>query len=401
MGFVTFKMDQSVSTVRAQLSLPIRYSLLTVLQRNTHDESLTEKVSRMAHSLAKKYNTELPTRTTKGGATLVNRENTYSVETPTTPTHTNSAGIYQDGTDYSYFIQAHIGSASTPMYLLIDTGASTSWVMGSGCESDACTTHDTFGSEDSTTLVDSGTAFSVEYGSGSVSGHTVEDTFRVAGLNVTYSFGLSNVTSDQFSSFPFDGILGLSRSDGNFNDALKDANAISTNIFAVSLARHSDGTNDGEISFGSTDPDKYTGDITYTTTDDSTSWAIPLDDVTVDGTGVGLDDRSAYIDTGTTYAFGPPADVEAMYKLIPDSNSTDDGVTWTFPCDSSATVAFTFSGKSFNVSAKDLTSSSGSDGRCSGNIFGMEVVSGAWLLGDLFLKNVYAVFDVDGGRIGK
>jgi hypothetical protein len=372
------------------------------LQRDTQNEPPSaSKVSRIVQGLAEKYNSDIPTRTTEQGASLVNRGNTYSVETPTTPTQSNAAGIYQDGTDYSYFIQAHLGSASTPMYVLIDTGASTSWVMGSGCTSDACKTHNTYGAEDSKTLKDTGSSFSVEYGSGSVSGHTVTDSIRVADLNVTYTFGLSNVTSSQFSSFPFDGILGLARSSGNFNEALKNAKAITSNMFAVSLSRHSDGTNNGEISFGGTNPDKYTGDITYTSVTQDSSWAITMDDVTVGGTSAGLSNRTAYIDTGTTYAFGPPADVAAMYKLIPNANSSDNGVTWTYPCDSTSTVALKFAGKSYSISAKDLTSSTSTTGRCTGNVFGMEVVSGAWLLGDMFLKNVYAVFDNDGSRIGE
>jgi hypothetical protein len=361
---------------------------------------VSKRVARIAQDLSRKYGSELPSRTTHENAPLVDRANTYSVVTPVTPTQTNSAGIFQDGTDYSYFIQAQLGSAATPMYMLIDTGASTTWVMGSGCTSDPCTKHTTFGSEDSSTLKDTGKSFSVEYGSGDVSGHYVDDTMKVAGMSVQYEFGLANVTSSQFSSFPFDGILGLARNDGNFNDALKNSKMISANIFAVSLSRNSDGTNDGEISFGAVDTTKYTGDITYTSTTDDSSWSIAMDDVTVGGTSAGVKGRTAYIDTGTTYAFAPPADVKALYKLIPNSQSSD-GVTYTFPCDTTAQVAFTFSGKSYSVNAKDFIGASGSNNQCTGNIFGMEVVSGSWLLGDMFLKNVYSVFDSDGKRIGE
>jgi hypothetical protein len=38
--------------------------------------------------------------------------------------------------------------------------------------------------------------------------------------------------------------------------------------------------------------------------------------------------------------------------------------------------------------------------RCISNIYGHEVVQDAWLLGDLFLKNVYTVFDAEEKRIG-
>lgn len=379
LGFVTFKMATKGGASSADM--------------------VSKRIPQIAQNLARKYGSELPSRTTHEDATLVDRGNTYTVATPVTPSQSNTAGVYQDGTDYSYFIKAEIGSEATPMYMLIDTGASTTWVMSSDCKSDPCTRHNTYGSEDSKTLTDSGKSFSVEYGSGEVSGHYVDDTMNVAGLSVQYEFGLANVTSSQFASFPFEGILGLARNSGNFNDALKKAKVIDANIFAVSLSRAADGTNDGEISFGALDPSKYTGDITYTSTTDDTSWSIIMDDVTVGGKSSGNSGKTAYIDTGTTYAFGPPDDVAAVYKLIPDSKS-DDGVTYTFPCDTTAQLGYTFSGKSFTVSAKDFIGASGDDNMCTGNLFGMEVVEGAWLLGDMFLKNVYSVFDIDGKRIG-
>ncbi|MBH1945558.1 hypothetical protein I5L01_15155, partial [Erythrobacter sp. YJ-T3-07] len=163
---------------------------------------------------------------------------------------------------------------------------------------------------------------------------------------------------------------------------------------AVSLSRAADGTNNGEISFGALDSAKYTGDITYTPTTADGSWSIAMDDVSAGGKSAGVKGREAYIDTGTTFAFAPPADVKAMYALIPGAKSSD-GVTWTVPCDSTAEVALTFSGTSFPLSSKDFIGASTGDNQCTGNIFGMEVVSGSWLLGDVFLKNVYSVFDID------
>ncbi|KAH8677389.1 aspartic peptidase domain-containing protein [Xylariales sp. PMI_506] len=382
-GFVTFKLSQSVARA-ASLE---------------DGESISSRVSRVAHSLAKKYGAERPSRTTHEGVTLAERANTYSVSTPIATTQSNSVGIYQDGSDTSYFIQAQFGSASTPMYMLVDTGASTTWVMGSGCGSAPCTTHNTYGSSDSTTLNLTGTAFSVEYGSGDVSGELVSDTIKIADISLDYSFGLANVTSSQFSSFPFDGILGLSRGSGNFMQAVSSAKALKSNVFGVTINRASDGVNNGELSFGAPDPAKYTGDISYTTVDDDSSWAIPIGSVTIGGSSASITSKVAYIDTGTTFAFAPPADAAALYKLIPNSYSSD-GITYTFPCSTAQTVSFTFSGKTYAIAAEDFISGYGGSGNCTGNVYGMEVVSGAWLLGDVFLKNVYTVFDFDESRIG-
>ncbi|ORY64095.1 aspartic peptidase domain-containing protein [Pseudomassariella vexata] len=365
------------------------------------DQPTTSKVARIAAALGRKHNSDLPSRTLLRDSSLRTRENDFSVVEAEEPTHSNSAGIDQDGTDFSYFVEAHLGSDATPMYMLVDTGASTTWVMGSKCTSKACAVHNTFGPEDSTSLKQTGDSFSVEYGSGSVGGQMVSDSLQIAGMKVTMPFGVANETSDQFTEFPFDGILGLSGGGGDettFLEALTEAKTVSSNVFGVSLSRSSDGPNDSEISFGAPNPARYTGDISYTSVVSKNSWAIPMDDVIVNGQSAGVKSQLAYIDTGTTYAFGPPDQVKAIYKAIPGSSSAD-GVTYTIPCDSKASVALTFSGTSYTVSSKDFMSSSGSGNRCPCNIFGMQVVSG-WLLGDMFLKNVYTVFDVDKGRIG-
>ncbi|KAK8039219.1 hypothetical protein PG993_007630 [Apiospora rasikravindrae] len=384
LGFVTFKLTP------------------TSQQR---DEPHGNGVSRVAQNLARKYGSYLPSRTAASDHVIEGRENNYNIVKANPPTKSNSAGVDQDGTDYSYFVEANFGSDGSLMYMLLDTGASSSWVMGSGCTSEACSMHNTFKSDGSSTLKDSGKPFSVEYGSGSVSGSLVTDTVKIAGMTVTMDFGLAKTTSQQFTSFPFDGILGLSIGNGgpqNFLVALKGAKVVDTNVFAVSLSRNSDGLNDGEIAFGAPNPDKFTGDIAYTPVDPKFkgSWAINFDDVSVSGKPVGIKDKLAYIDTGTTFAFAPPADAKIMYGAIPDAKSADDGVTWTMPCDTKAELSFSFGGKSFKISPKDFLSAPDDKNRCTGNIYGMEVVRGAWLLGGTLLKSVYAVFDMDQARIG-
>ncbi|KAI1388743.1 acid protease [Hypoxylon trugodes] len=379
LGFVTFKLVQG---------------------KPSSKESLTDKVSRAIQSLTTKYGYRAPTRSTSEDPALLNRDNDYKVVTAAKPSASNAVGVDQDGTDYSYFLEANFGSEGKSLYMLVDTGASTTWVMGSGCTSSACTKHNTFGPNDSKSYHDTGNDYSVEYGSGEVSGHLVSDTISIAGLEVTMPFGVANVTSDQFAQFPFEGILGLSMTNGTWLSYVKEAKLIDSNVFGIALARNSDGTNDGEIAFGGPNKAKFKGDISYTPIQSGDSWAIPMDDVLYDDNSAGVKGRLAYIDTGTTFVFGPPDDVQALYKLVPDSKTTDNGQTWSVPCDSNATVSFSFSGQTYTASSKDFTSAPNGDGVCFGNVYGMEFVSGAWLLGDMFLKNVYSVFDVDQKRIG-
>lgn len=337
---------------------------------------------------------------------MVKRQtNVYRVIEPAESEHKNGAGIYQDGSDFSYFVRAKLGSEEKELYMLLDTGAATSWVMGTECVSPACEKHNNFGSQDSDTLeVLDGDGFSVNYGTGSVKGNRVKDTIAVAGLKPELVFGLANETSNDFNHFPFDGILGLSMASGssdNFLKKIKALDVLDKNIFCVFINRASDGPNTGEITFGQCNEDKYTGDFTYTDVKATNGdWAIPMDGLTYDGKKAGVKGKLAYIDTGTSYVFGPQSDVEAFHKHIPGSSSSD-GTTWKVPCDSNKEVTYQFSGQSYTIKTSDWVSKPDKDGNCTSNIYGHEVVPGAWLLGDLFLKNVYAVFDVDEERIGK
>lgn len=321
-----------------------------------------------------------------------------------TPTQANSAGIYQDGTDYSYFAPITIGSAETKMYMLLDTGADRSWVMSSTCTSNPCLNHNLFDASTSTTSELSTTEFSISYGSGSVSGVMNTDTISFAGMNLPMTFGLANITSDDFLNFPIDGILGLSLSRGDtpsFIDRVVASKALKSNIFGVSLNRMSDGSNTGEINFGSPDSTRFNGDLVYMAVDAGASgnWAIPMDNVGFGSTQSGLTGRLAYLDTGTSFIFCPPKDAIAFHALI-DGVKSDDNVTFHVPCTSADSINFTFGGTTFAVSTKDWIGPE-VNGVCTSNVYGRSVVGDTnWLIGDTFLKNVYAVFDVDKTRIG-
>ncbi|KAF5596880.1 hypothetical protein FPCIR_3872 [Fusarium pseudocircinatum] len=335
-------------------------------------------------------------------STLLKRDNKYDVMEATESTKKHTQGVDQDGTDYSYFIEVEVGSKKKTMYMLIDTGAGSSWVMGTSCSSKACEMHNTFGEGDSDSLEVSKSDFNIAYGSGKVSGTWATDTVTVAGMSIKYQFGLTHTTSDQFIEFAFDGILGLAinkGSDSNFLNALAKSKEVEKNMFCVALNRAADGTNEGEISFGSPNPDKYSGKITYTSIGEDNDWAIKIDDMGYNGKKADIGGIRSFIDTGTSFMFGSPDNVKKLHALI-DGAQSSDGTTYTVPCDSKGNLTVTFSGVDYVISPKDWVSPPNKDGKCTSNVYGFEVVKGAWLLGDTFIKNVYAVFDADERRIG-
>lgn len=329
--------------------------------------------------------------------------NQYHVQEAVASEQPLTAGIDQDGTDFAYFIKVQLGSKRQQLYMLLDTGAGSSWVMGSGCKDKACAQHDTFDYAASDTFHATSQDFSVTYGSGSVQGNLSSDRLTVAGVSFDYAFGLAYTTTREFMSFPFDGILGLSMSHGsndNFLEKMTAAHKLDKNIFCITLNRAADGPNQGEIKFGSTNPDKFTGDITYTPLSSTDGeWAIQIDDIAFDGKKAEVGGVQSYIDTGTSFIFGPKDKVGKIHSLIPGAASSD-GQTFTVPCDMDKALSFTFSGVDYKVYPKDWISPKNSAGECTSNVYGHDVAKGSWLIGDTFLMNVYSVFDKDEKRIG-
>jgi len=398
-GAVTFKLVQRTPDVSSG-TLPARLGCGDADGCPQTDEPANLRAARSAARLIRKYSPLDPL----GRHRQLARREKFKVVPAVAPTVPNAVGVLQDGTDFSYFVEVGFGSAAKPLYMLLDTGAGTTWVMGSSCKSKACGMHSSYGPEDSKTYRENPKEFSISYGSGNVSGVLAADTLSIAGLKLDMTFGVATGTSDDFTNFPFDGILGLSLAKGttdNFMDVVKKQNLVKSNIFGVALNRASDGPNTGEVTFGTTNPAKYAGDISYTAVKESAhgDWAVPMDDMSYDGKKAGLGGSLAYVDTGTTYVFGPPANVSALHRQIPGAKS-DDGVMWKVPCADAKPLEVSFSGVSYSISPKDWLSGAGGSGDCTSNIVGFEVVKDQWLFGDVFLKNVYAVFDMDQRRLG-
>jgi cathepsin D len=92
--------------------------------------------------------------------------------------------------------------------------------------------------------------------------------------------------------------------------------------------------------------------------------------------------------------FVNPDDAVTIHSAIPGS-VTDGQGDFAFPCSTSVQLAVIFAGKSFTISPKDYVGQplNGGNNLCQSNIVGQQVgVSNQWLLGDVFLKNVFPCF---------
>lgn len=127
-----------------------------------------------------------------------------------------------------------------------------------------------------------------------------------------------------------------------------------------------------------------------------------MDTITADGSTAASYLR-AIIDTGTTYILGDDANVRALYALIPGSQDASNVIGpgfYTFPCDSSPDVSFTFGGTAFAISPKlfNLGRLYSGSNDCVGAVIGGR--QSFWIVGDTFLQGVYSIFDLGNDQVG-
>ncbi|CAE6456844.1 unnamed protein product [Rhizoctonia solani] len=333
------------------------------------------------------------------------------VTNSTTPTTANSIALDNEANDIGYLATLQLGTPPRDFRLLMDSGSADMWVGGEACKSQqggGCGNHTFLGAKASTSFKSAGRTFQVTYGTGQVAGDVITDDVVIAGLKLpAHTFGAASVESVEFSSndTPFDGLVGLAKSTLSNQkvdtppESLAKAGLIQSAITSYKIPRLADAKNDGEITFGGIDETKI--DTATTTTIANVNkngfWEVPFT-AAVGGKDLGLSGRTAILDTGTSLIIAPAADAQALHAQIPGAKSDGQG-GFTIPCTTDAQVAFTMGSQSFSIDPRDLlfvpVNQNNLQGDCvSGIMSGQIGGPQEWLVGDVFLKNVYFSHDV-------
>ncbi|KAH9019322.1 acid protease [Lactarius deliciosus] len=295
------------------------------------------------------------------------------------------------------------GSITVGTPALTLTGSSDLFLPGSDCDW-TCSGHTLYNPESSSTSNDVGQSFSLRYGDGStVNGEQYTDTVTLAGFKATRQrLGAATTYSSGFQSdqFPADGLLGMAYTSLSIYGAspvfqsLVSQGQVSAPVFSFYLAESG-----SELYIGGTNQDLYTGSFTYMPVTTQGYWEGLFDDISVNGRTV-IGREHAIIDTGTTQVIGDTRSVQAIYDQIPGSKYAGFG-TWTVPCSFNTPISIGFSGKAFSISASTFNLGPISSGSrdCVGG-FGASDSLGVWIIGDVFLRNVYTAFDLGQNRVG-
>uniref|UniRef100_A0A8C3IX49 pepsin A n=1 Tax=Chrysemys picta bellii TaxID=8478 RepID=A0A8C3IX49_CHRPI len=297
--------------------------------------------------------------------------------------------------DMEYYGTISIGTPPQEFSVLFDTGSSNLWVPSVYCSSTSCTNHNKFNPSDSSTYEATNESLSIQYGSGSMTGFLAYDT--IGGIVDTKQiFGLSETEpGTAFEYSEFDGILGLAfpsiASSGATPvfDNMMNEGLVSQDLFSVYLS--SDEQSGSFVMFGGIDSSYYSGSLNWIPLSAETYWEITMDSITMNGETIACSSGcQAIIDTGTSLLAGPSTGISNIESYI----GASDGTISCSAMSSLPNIVFNINGIEFPVPASAyIIDESGS---CSSGFESIDVPTSSgelWILGDIFIRQYYVVFD--------
>jgi len=315
--------------------------------------------------------------------------------------------VINDYQNSQYYGEIAIGTPGQKFNVIFDTGSADLWVASSNCDS-SCGSHAEYDSSKSSTYVANGAPFNITYGSGPVGGYQSIDNTNVGGL-VVKSQTFAEVTNAAglgaaYKLGKFDGILGLAfpvlsvMKVPTVFENLYTQKLIPENQFAFYLGNSDKDA--GELVLGGSDPAHYSGSLTWVPLKSATYWEITMGGLTVAGTSYGAN-NNAIVDSGTSLLTGPSADVKKIAKQLGAREYLNTG-EYLVSC--SATLPdfdFVIDGKTYTLTQKDYLIPDGD--LCVLGMMGLDVPrpnGPLWILGDIFMRKYYTVFDVANTRVG-
>ncbi|KAI8828741.1 aspartic peptidase domain-containing protein [Chytriomyces cf. hyalinus JEL632] len=309
-----------------------------------------------------------------------------------------------------YFGEVSIGTPPQTFTAVFDTGSSNLWVPSTRCSSIACWLHRRFDATKSSTFKENGTEFAIQYGTGALEGVISEDTISIGGAEIS-KLGFGESVKEPGFTFVvarFDGILGLGYDTiavqkvvppfyGMINQKLIDVP-----LFSAWLGDNADGGSGGEIMFGGIDTARFTGPLVWSPVVRKAYWEVAFSNFTVDGVSISVNAPSAAIDTGSSLIVTPTADADAINAKIGATKNAQG--QFTVDCDAIPTlpdISLTISGVPHTLSAKDyILQVGGLKGSCVSGFMGMDLPIDIWIIGDVFLRKYYTVYDLGNNRVG-
>lgn len=317
--------------------------------------------------------------------------------------------VIHDFMGVQFYGPVSLGTPAQKFQVVYDTGSSNLWVPSISCPLTSCFLHARFDEYSSVTYAKNGTPFSILYGSGPCSGYFSDDTVTLGDLSapgqtfaeVTNASGLGAA----FLIGKWDGIMGLAWP----SIAVAGATPVFQNLmranpslkpqFAFYLP-DSAGTN-GQLDVGGENPNHFTGRLVDIPLTNETYWEGKLDSVQLGNTQLVSNVRFV-ADSGTSTLTAPTrvvtkiAQIIGATQLLPGRYTVDCSTVSSLP-----ELHINLNGNKFTLQGADYVIND-ENVECMLGIMGLDLPSQLGeilIMGDVFMRKVYTVFDVENKRL--
>lgn len=325
---------------------------------------------------------------------------------------------------------AHVAVGEPPQYIpvILDTGSANLWVASSRCKSKQCTVNGAYNHDNSTTYKATFVKVKVKFGSGRIEGVIVRDTVALGELKIPHqTFGeIMQEHGSVFRNSVFGGLLGLGwptlSSVKPVFDSVIDRGLLSHPTFSFYFTDYPVQTS--VFVLGKPPKSHYKGDLYWLALrggDLAHDWSVPMQDVEINGVPLdicGKNGCSAILDTGTTLITAPPRATNAILAHIDAGHSgpempktchellnIHDNLTTASGGTGLPVITFILGDKKksrkFRLDPEDYIRQH--NNICSPGIVPLDVPKPRgplFILGDLFMRRYYAVFDKENRRVG-
>ncbi|KAG0303852.1 Vacuolar protease A [Dissophora globulifera] len=307
-----------------------------------------------------------------------------------------------------YYGDVTVGTPPQTFSVVFDTGSANFWVPSTHCNSIACFLHRRFDSGKSTTFRPNGTEFAIQYGSGSLEGIISNDNVNLGGALIKHQdFGESvKEPGLAFAFGKFDGIFGLAYDTISVLGVtppfynMINQKLVDDPVFGFFLGQSEEAIG-GQMTLGGVDKDHYQGKLQWHDVRRKAYWEINLTKIKLGDEEVELS-SGAVIDTGTSLIVLQTAMAEMINKQI--GATKNRAGQYTIDCSKVPSLpefTFTFDKTDYTLKGEDYILNAGNT--CVSGFMGLdfpESLGDIWIVGDVFLRKYYSVYDLGKDRVG-
>ncbi|XP_006042187.3 pregnancy-associated glycoprotein 2-like [Bubalus bubalis] len=338
-------------------------------------------------------------------------EQSYSLSQETTLDHKFSSHPLRKILNMAYVINITIGTPPQEFQVIIDTSSSDLWVSSIYCQSASCCKHLRYNPKASSSFQSGdGKHINLRYGCGRITGVLATDTVRIGRLIAkSQTFVLSmNQLSGALEHASYDGMMGLAHPSLAIHgttpifDNLNKNRIISEPGFAFFISSWPQKSS--LLMLGGVDHAYHKGALKWVPVTQAHLWQIAVNHISMNKKVIASSGGcQAILDVGSSFLFGPTDIVRSIQRSINPSPIQNEHQL--ILCNSTMTlppVIFTINGMDFPMSHKYYIQKVSKDICFISFHGGTEYISPSetWVLGDIFLRAYFTVFDRNKNKIG-